>query len=340
MIHIDGSQGEGGGQILRSALALSMALGKPFTISNIRANRPKPGLMRQHLTAVDAATVLCDATVKGAASGSRELVFEPGTVKCGTHRFSVGSAGSTTLVLQAILPALLFAPESSEITIEGGTHAKWAPPFEFLRDALVPVLCKLGSRVTVEIEKHGFYPAGGGRIRARVEPGKACGLSLMERGEILEKRAEIVHSLLPRTIAEREYERVNDRLGWNLGADSITWPQDTISPGNVVNLKVRSEHVTEVFSAIAEQGRTAERVADDAINEVREYIASDAPVARHLADQLMVPFAIAIAKGGGASAFRSLPFTRHSSTNAEIIEAFLPGVSRTEVGDTVTWSVR
>lgn len=339
MIHIDGSQGEGGGQILRSALALSMALGRPFTISNIRANRPKPGLMRQHLTAVEAAAVLCGARVRGAAPASRELVFEPGPVRAGTHRFSVGTAGSTTLVLQAILPALLFAREASDITVEGGTHARWAPPFEFLQHSLVPLLRRMGAEVTVELLRHGFYPAGGGSIRVRVEPGTPRPLTLLSRGEVQGRRAHIILAKLAKSIAQRELARIQERLGWEVGEDAIVWPQQPLSPGNVVSLLVQCEHVTEVSSVIAEQGRSAETVADEAVELAREYLASDAPVGRHLADQLMVPMAIGAAGARCTSAFRSLPFTRHATTNAGIIGAFMPGASRTCADGCVTWAV-
>lgn len=341
MIHIDGSQGEGGGQILRSALALSMSLGRPFTITNIRANRPKPGLMRQHLTAVEAAAAICSARVTGAAAGSRELVFEPGAVRGGTHRFSIGTAGSTTLVLQAILPALLFADEPTDIVIEGGTHARWAPPFEFLERALVPLLNRLGPSVSVSLERHGFYPAGGGRIRAWVEPTKLPrSLELDTRGEITARRASVLLAKLPVEIADRQLTRIRDRLGWEVDRTSISVPADAPSPGNVVTLEVVSEHVTEVFCSIGEHGKRAESVADEAIDQARDYVSEGVPVGCHLADQLMVPLAIASARGGGMYSFRTLPLSRHALTNMEVVNAFLDVASRISTeGPGVRWSV-
>lgn len=341
MLHIDGSQGEGGGQILRSALALSMALGKPFTISNIRANRTKPGLMRQHLTAVEAAAAICNARCDGAAPASRELTFHPGPVRGGEYRFSVGTAGSTTLVLQAILPALLFAHEPSDITIEGGTHARWAPPFDFFDRALLPLLCRLGVRASASIEKHGFYPAGGGRIRLRVEPTQApTALSLETRGEITSRRAHVLISRLHRAIAERELTYVQERLGWAWAPTDITQVDTAQSPGNTVTLEVTAQHVTEVFCAIGEQGKSAELVAAEAVEQVQSYLAADVPVGTHLADQLMVPLALAVARGAGPCSFRTLPLSRHASTNTDIINLFLPGAARTERdGNTVRWSV-
>jgi RNA 3'-terminal phosphate cyclase (ATP) len=342
MIHIDGSQGEGGGQILRSALALSTALGRPFTITSIRANRPKPGLMRQHITAVEAAAAICAARTQGASAGSGELVFEPGPVRGGTHRFSIGTAGSTTLVLQAILPPLLFAPEPSEITIDGGTHARWAPPYDFFERALLPLLNRLGASVSATLDRHGFYPAGGGCVRVHIDPARApTPLVLDARGEITARAATVLLSKLPRSIAERELERVRERLGWDLGPACITHADNALSPGNTISLELACEHVTEVFSAIGEQGKPAESVADEAVDMARDYLAAGAPVGRYLADQLMAPLAIASARGAGECGFLTMPLSRHAATNAEVVEAFLPRASRSERVDTgVRWRVR
>ncbi|HZL36037.1 MAG TPA: RNA 3'-terminal phosphate cyclase [Tepidisphaeraceae bacterium] len=198
LILIDGSQGEGGGQILRSALALSMLTGKPFRIENIRANRNKPGLMRQHLTAVNAAAAVCSANVSGAAIGSRELAFEPGAVRAGEYTFSVGSAGSTTLVLQTVLPPLLVAAGRSTLALEGGTHNIHAPPVDFLEYAFLPLVNRMGPRVSVTLERAGFYPAGGGRILAAIEPAeKLSPISILERGEIHHRMAKAICAGLP-----------------------------------------------------------------------------------------------------------------------------------------------
>jgi RNA 3'-terminal phosphate cyclase (ATP) len=341
LLYIDGSQGEGGGQILRSALALSMALGRPFRISKIRANRPKPGLMRQHLTAVEAAAAICSAKVDGARPGSGELEFAPGPVGGGSHRLKIGTAGSTTLVLQAILPALLFAPEPSEIVVEGGTHARWAPPFEFLERALVPLLNRLGPTVTVTLERHGFYPAGGGCLRVSVLPAAAPRpLRLEERGAITSRRASILLSGLHFEIAQREINRIRERLGWEVDPSTVVQPPRTPSPGNTVTLELGCEHVTEVCSAIGEQGKLAEVVADEAIDLAREYLAADVPVGRYLADQLMVPLAIAAARGAGECSFRTLPLSRHAQTNTRVVGTFVGAVARVEGADgAVRWSV-
>ena len=164
MLLIDGSQGEGGGQILRTALGLSLVTGTAFRIEKIRAGRAKPGLLRQHLTAVNAATVIGDALVDGAELGSPALVFRPRSVRPGAYRFAVGTAGSASLVLQTVLPPLLTAGASSILTLEGGTHNPWAPPFDFLARAFLPLLERMGAPVRAAIQRYGFYPAGGGQF--------------------------------------------------------------------------------------------------------------------------------------------------------------------------------
>ncbi|MCL4149905.1 UNVERIFIED_CONTAM: hypothetical protein GTU68_063692 [Idotea baltica] len=188
--HIDGSQGEGGGQIVRSSLALSLVTGKPVSIENIRAGRKKPGLMRQHLTALNAAIEVSDAVATGTEIGARSLSFQPGKVKPGEYAFSVGTAGSATLVLQTVLPALLTADGPSRIVVEGGTHNQWAPPFDFLQKAFLPLVNRMGPKVKATLERHGFYPAGGGRFVVEIEPSQyLTGFDLLERGEIVSRCA-------------------------------------------------------------------------------------------------------------------------------------------------------
>jgi RNA 3'-terminal phosphate cyclase (ATP) len=175
MIELDGSVGEGGGQILRTSLALSMCTGQPVTLNNIRAKRAKPGLMRQHLTCVDAAREVSGAQVQGAELGSQSLAFEPGRVRAGDYRFNVGTAGSCTLVLQTVWPALLLAGERSTLTLQGGTHNPMAPPFHFLERSFAPLVRRLGAGVSLTLRRHGFYPAGGGEMQATVEPAPPAG---------------------------------------------------------------------------------------------------------------------------------------------------------------------
>lgn len=323
LLTIDGSAGEGGGQILRSSLALSLALGVPFRITNIRANREKPGLMRQHLTAVEAAAAISSAQCEGAAAGSRELLFVPGPLRPGNYRFAIGTAGSTTMVLQAILPPLLFADAPSELTIEGGTHTRWAPPFEFLERSLLPALRGLGASVTARLDRYGFYPAGGGAIHVRIEPTAAPRPVLLhERGAILDRSAEVVLSRLPFDVALRELEAVRERLGWETDPRNVTTVSRSASPGNTITLGITSEGISEAFCAIGEHRKPASAVAGEAIDQVRAYLAAGVPVGSYLADQLMVPMAIAAARGAGRCGFTTLPLSRHASTNSEIVERF------------------
>ena len=172
-ITIDGSRGEGGGQILRSALALSLATGTPLRIENVRGGRSRPGLLRQHLACIRLAQEVGHALVEGAELGSAAFAFEPRALRGGLYEAHVGTAGSVQLVVQSVLPALLRSDEPSELVIEGGTYAKYAPPFEHMRDVLFPLLARTGARLEATIERHGFYPRGGGRIRVRIEPARS-----------------------------------------------------------------------------------------------------------------------------------------------------------------------
>ena len=249
LITIEGSTGEGGGQVLRTSLALSLVTGKPFRIEGIRAGREKPGLLRQHLTAVNAAAVVGGAQVEGAALGSRELTFRPGPVQPGTHRFAVGTAGSAPLVLQTVLPPLLTARGPSSLVLEGGTHNPFAPPFDFLEKAFLPLLRRMGAKVEAVLERPGFYPAGGGRFTVRVEPtGRLVRLDLTDRGEVKGRRARAIVSNLHRNIADRELKVVKDLLSWDRSCLVTDEVQGAPGPGNVLILELESEHVTEVFT--------------------------------------------------------------------------------------------
>ena len=318
-IEIDGSQGEGGGQILRSSLALSLCTGKPFRLTRLRAKRQKPGLLRQHLTAVNAAAEIGSARVEGNLLGSAELTFEPGPVAGGSYRFAVGTAGSATLVLQSVLPALMRADAPSELTLEGGTHNPFAPPFDFLDRAFLPLINRLGPKVEAELVRPGFFPAGGGKFVVRVEPATAFEhLELMERGEIVTRRAVARVSNLRRQIAQRELDAVGEMLSWDKGALHCEQVDGGIGPGNVLTLELVSEHVTEIFTGFGQRNVTAERVARGAVNELRAHLASGAPVGPYLADQLLVPLAL-----GAGGRFRTGSPTSHTLTNIEIVKAFL-----------------
>jgi RNA 3'-terminal phosphate cyclase (ATP) len=330
MITLDGSRGEGGGQILRTALSLSMITGLPFTIKNIRAGRPKPGLMRQHLAAVTAAATISNATVDGADIGSKELVFRPSSIKGGTYSFSIGSAGSCTLVFQTVFPALIHADKQSTLYLEGGTHNPFAPPYDFLYKSFLPVLATMGVVVAPTIQQHGFFPAGGGRISFIVNPcAKLNTIDIIERGECISKKGSALIANLPHSIALRECNEI---------AKGLNWPTDICKPvildrttqgfGNIVCIELQHEHCTEVITECGDKGVAAERVAEKAVNNARKFLASGAPVGEHLADQLMIPFALA-----GSGSYCTMPLTQHSHTNIETIRLFIGCTIATEETD-------
>lgn len=334
MLSIDGAQGEGGGQIVRTSLALSLLTGTPFRLSNLRARREKPGLRRQHLTAVQAAAAISGASVEGAEVGSREITFQPGPVAAGDYTFAIGTAGSATLVCQTVLPALVLAGAASSLVLEGGTHNEHAPPYDFLARAFLPQLRRMGAGVEVTLERHGFYPAGGGRFRVAVSPAAAfTRVDLLERGALRGRRARALISSLPRHIAEREARVVASELGWrpdDIEIDTV----DAFGPGNAVLIELEHDSVTEVFSAVGRRGVPAERVAAEAAREAVAYLETGVPVGAHLADQLLLP--MALARGGS---FRTVAPTLHTRTQANIIRRFLAVEISIEQEAAAVWRV-
>src|SRR5215210_9105276 len=251
MLTIDGSTGEGGGQIIRTSLALSLVTGKPFRVERVRANREKPGLRQQHLTAVRAAAEIGSADVEGAAVGAREFTFIPGSVTPGDYVFNIGTAGSATLVLQAILPPLMIAARSSTVKLEGGTYNVHAPPYDFLEKTFLPLVNRMGAQVLIELERYGFYPPGGGRFAVLIEPAaKTQRLDLLERGGIRAERARSLVVNLPPSIAERELAVIKERMGWSNEQLLVETSDNAISRGNVVMIEIESAHLTEVFTRV------------------------------------------------------------------------------------------
>jgi RNA 3'-terminal phosphate cyclase (ATP) len=320
VLKIDGSIGEGGGQILRTSLSLSLVTGKPFRIDNIRAGREKPGLLRQHLTAVLAAAEIGNAKLEGAELRSTALSFTPGAVRPGDYHFAVGTAGSGTLVLQTVLPPLMLASGPSKLVIEGGTHNHGAPPYHYMEKVFLPLIQKMGPRVTTRLERFGFYPAGGGRFVVEIEPVKKLdGLHLGERGEAISRRVHAVVANLPRHIAQREAETAAGMLTWGQESHHVEVTRESPGPGNVVMIHVVSEPLTEMFTEFGKLGVSAEKVAETAAREAREYLASTATAGEHLTDQLLLPMALA-----GSGSFTALKLNMHARTNMEVISRFLP----------------
>ncbi len=320
MIDIDGSEGEGGGQIVRTALGLSALTGRAFRLRNVRAGRAKPGLRKQHLCAVRAAARIASADVTGAAEGSLEICFRPNAPPApGEYHFDIGSAGSTTLLLQTLLPALASASGPSKLTLVGGTHNPLAPTFEFLHETLLPLLGRMGFGVDAALDRAGFYPRGGGRLRLTITPcHEHTSLVLEQRAGPVGLSAAALSAGLARHVAEREIERLRKRLSLSQKQVAIRELDPGWGPGNYVLVRVASGHHGEVFSGIAERGVPAEKVANRVADEVERYLASDAPVGEHLADQLLLPMALA---GGGR--FRTGALTEHTRTQVRTMQHFL-----------------
>lgn len=316
MIDIDGSMGEGGGQIVRTALSLSLMEAQPVRVTHIRAGRDPSGLRPQHKTAVEAATAIGDATVSGASVGSTTLTFAPEGIHPGTYHFDVGTAGSAVLVLQTVLPPLLTAQRSSRVTVVGGTHVRSAPPFEYLEKTFMPLLERMGPACRAEMDRPGFYPRGDGRCSVEVRPtAQLDPLRLLHRGPEKKRCARVLLANLPRHIAERELETLREHLPGGVD-EEIVETSSPVGAGNALLVVLQFEHVTEVIGEIGEKGRPAESVAQSAAQATRSYLEADAPVGPHLADQLLLP----LVQGGGA--FRTSTLTPHFHTQAAVIGQF------------------
>ncbi len=319
MITIDGSMGEGGGQVLRTSLSLSLVTGAGVRFVNLRAGRKKPGLLRQHLACVEAARIVGDAEVKGAELGSRELLFRPRALKGVNCTFSVGTAGSACLVFQTVLPALLFAKEPSSLVLEGGTHNPMAPPFEFLAETFLLQLARMGAKVTVALSSAGFYPAGGGRFQATIEPVTSLErLDLEARGGPPDVSIRALVANLPWSIGERELRAARSRLELPDAPGKVVVVPSP-GPGNALLVVVEGDRVREIFAAFGEKGTSAENVARRAAGEARRVLEAGVPVGEYLADQLLVPMAL-----GSGGILRTVKPSLHTETQLALLPLFLP----------------
>jgi RNA 3'-phosphate cyclase len=329
MIELDGSEGEGGGQILRSALALSILTGKPFKLVNIRANRAKPGLQPQHVMCVRAAGTISGAIYKGAAKGSAVLYFEPNAVKPGRYTFTIGTAGATALVLHTVyLPLALRGSEASEITITGGTHNQHAPCYHFLETTWAAHLRRMGIEVEVEMVRAGFYPRGGGEIRATIHPcSRVNGVHIIACPELTTAGGFSAFAELPESVGRRQARRLANRLK-SEGVESHIPMEEwqAANPGSVAAVIFRQVPVSPLFFGLGERGKPAESVADDAADEAIRFRDSGCPVDPHSADQLLLPLAFS----PDASEYRASEITRHLTTNIATVRKFVDRVIEVE----------
>jgi len=372
MLTIDGSYGEGGGQVMRTSLALAAIAGRPVRIESIRAGRHKPGLRPQHLTGVRAVARVCGARLEGAKLNSQAVTFVPGSApRAGTYTFDVaqaakgGSAGSVSLILQTVLLPLAMAQGTSQLTLRGGTHVAWSPPYDYLKRVYLPVLERMGIRAKVNIQKWGWYPQGGGVVEATIEGGAGyrlqvkgsnsqvgggaqhatrstqhaavenravatttvTGLDLRQRGDLLRARGVSASSNLPKHIRvrqERAALQVLRASGVNARIQVVYAPSK--GQGTVVFLWAESENAVAGFTSLGELGKPAEQVAKEAAQDLLAYLQGDAAVDRYLADQLVLPLALA----GGPSQFTTEMVTQHLLASAWVVNQFLPGRVRVE----------
>ncbi len=322
MIRVDGTMGEGGGQVLRSTLSLSLLTGKAVRLTRIRAGRERPGLGFQHRMAVEAAARIGGARVEGVRVGSQELGFEPGPVVPGEYHFDIGTAGSVGLVLQTVLLPLALAQRASTVTVTGGTHVPSSPCFHYLDWHWRILMARLGVDFQLEMPFAGFYPPGGGELRARI-PG-ACNVvpaAWVDRGHLLRVRGLSAVALLPEGIAERQCNRALKGLRHlDCPVEITVESMPARSPGTVLALLAEFEHTQACFFALGARGKRAERVADEAVQDLVAFLATGAAVDRWAADQLLLPLAFA----SGASVLRTAEVTRHLLTQAQLIPMFVP----------------
>lgn len=318
MLHLDGSYGEGGGQILRTALSLSAMLGVPVRIDHIRAGRPKPGLRPQHLTAVRALAQISQAEFSGAELHSQSLTFRPRAPHPGHYLFDVaektGSAGSVTLIAQALLPALINAAQPSTLILKGGTHVPWSPPAHYLMHVFLPALAQMGAMVKLTLERWGWYPRGGGELRLEVAPARnLTGVDWRTPPAFAAFRGISASSRLPEHVMQRQAARLKARLGAELPVEML--PAGGLDPGSLVFLWAPQAG----FDALGARGKPAEQVADDVADAYLAFARRRAALDRHLADQLL----LYLAQARGPSTIVTAELTSHLLTNLWVIEQFL-----------------
>lgn len=327
LVEIPGDYGEGGGQIIRTAVALSAVTGKPCRIENIRAKRAKPGLQTQHLEAVKALAKLCGADIKGVHLGSTKLEFHPGKIKAGNISISIPTAGSIGMVLQGLMVAAIHAEKAVDISISGGaTNGKWAMPLNYAKHVLLPLLAKMGYRAEIEIERYGYYPIGGSKVSVVIYPCELLPINLLERGEIVSVNG-ISHAaaeLTKANVTERQQKTARDILFKELKitADVNAQYNDTACLGSAVELWAVCENTILGSDGLGERGKRAEDVGKEAAEKLVQQLRSNVAVDEYAEDQL-VPY-MALAAEKGESAIRVPKLTQHTQTNIWVVKQFLP----------------
>jgi RNA 3'-terminal phosphate cyclase (ATP) len=320
-VFIDGSEGEGGGQIMRTSLTLSCITGRSLHIENIRAARRNPGLAKQHLSCVRAACKICNGKSQGATKGSKALDFQPGPVRSGDYHLDIGSAGSASLVIQTILPALFLADKPSTVTVRGGTHNPMAPPFDFLNETFLPTITTAGFQGDCKLIKHGYFPAGGGKISFNIQPWHKQSnqiIDLCRSGSQLHIHARIYTAKLPERIAQRQ-RKLLLKSGLNIRNVEHIQVKDSDGPGNCVMVRLCGGQRTTVFTAFGMRGKPSEQVISEVVGLAEDFLAGEAAVDRFLADQLLIYMALA-----KAGSFTTNELSSHLKTNIEVIKKFLP----------------
>ena len=325
LLDIDGDYGEGGGQLVRTAVALAALTGTPIRVLRVRARRDKPGLAPQHLAAVQAVAEICGAETKGLELRSQHIEFVPGTLRGGEYRFDVGTAGSVTLVLQAVLPALIAGGTPARLTVIGGTDVRWAPPIDYLREVLLPLVERMGVRVSIEVVRRGYYPRGGGEVRVEIHPAPLRPLCLTKAGALESMCARVHVSNLPLHIAERMRDAMLARLAGVTETKSHVeirslGPELAVGPGGAVVAWARTAQTVLGAGRVAERGVRAEVLGDAVGGELAADLASGVTLDLHASDQLLVYLALA----GGRSMFKTARLTSHARTAMWLIEQFLP----------------
>ena len=323
MIEIDGSHGEGGGQLVRMACALAAITTTPIRIRNIRARRDPPGLAPQHLAAVKAVAALCDGECAGLALRTGEFTLRPGRIRSGAFRFDIGTAGSITLVLQALLPVALAAPGAMRLRVRGGSDVRAAPPLDYLRFVLLPLLTRLGVRATLEVVQRGYYPRGGGEVELTVEPGRPLGLAIDAMDPVVELGGALHVANLPAHILERMERTARQRLarfGDAVLSVDLLGPDRAAGPGGACVLWARTAHTVLGGAEVAQRGVPAEEIAARAARALAAELEAGATLDLHASDQLL----IYLAQAGERSRFVAREFSSHARTTAWLIEQFLP----------------